>query len=38
MDILKSNLEDNKKFIENNQNHQTNKIEFIISHSKTIIM
>ena len=27
IDILKSNLEDNKKFIENNQNHKTNEIE-----------
>ena len=27
IDILKSNLGDNKKFIENNQNHKTNEIE-----------
>ena len=27
IDILKSNIKDNKKFIENNQNHKRNEIE-----------
>ena len=27
IDILKGNIEDNKKFIETNQNHKTNKTE-----------
>ena len=27
IDILKRNVEDNKKFIENNQNHKTNEVE-----------